>query len=448
MQNPIEHSGPSAPAAWQRGLRGILPWVALAIGAVAACTFAADAPAQANAPVPATAIADTRARAERGDAEAQFELARRHANGDGLPQDPAQAAAWFERAAVQGHARAQNNLGAAYALGVGVAKDEARAAQWYLRAAEQGQMYAQFNLGVLYASGRGVAHDPARAAAWFRKAADQGMPEAQFEIGRSFEFGQGVWRDTTEAAVWYRKAADQGWARAQAHLGTLYALGEGVPQDIAQGLAWYRRAAEQYDRLALHNLGRAYQFGVGVAQDPVEAYKWLTLGEEAERELGAESQKALADSREALARSLTPDQRAEAERRGMEWLQAYAQRQAAQPRHADAPTAAQPSLRLANVAVAPKRVRPGAAFTLEVAYTATDPAASGKVPVTLTFSVLSGSTVLVESPAEVVESASGEAWKVTKPLTAARSPGKYAIRVRLSLGATVVTREVEFEIAR
>jgi hypothetical protein len=157
----------------------------------------------------------------------------------------------------------------------------------------------------------------------------------------------------------------------------------------------------------------------------------------------------MAASRDALARSLTPGQRSEAEQRARDWLQAYAQRQAAaQPPQAGAPNAAQPTLRLGDVTVTPSRVRPGAAFRLDVAYTATAPGDSRKVAVTLTFSILSGGAALFESSGEIVESASGEAWKITKPLTAATAPGKYAIRVRLSFDATVLTQEVEFEIAR
>jgi hypothetical protein len=94
-------------------------------------------------------------------------------------------------------------------------------------------------------------------------------------------------------------------------------------------------------------------------------------------------------------------------------------------------------------------VRPGQPFSLEIAYTATDPsAASRKAAVTMSFSILSGGAALLDAPGEIVESASGQPWKIIKPLTAATDPGAYLIRVRLTLGAAVVTREVEFEITR
>jgi TPR repeat protein len=370
--------------------------------------------------------------------------------GEGVAQDHVQSVAWFRKAAAQGHPKAQNNLGMAFAQGLGVPKDEALAVAWYRKAAEQGEMLAQSNLGVMYANGDGVPQDPAHAAAWYRKAAEQGFAPAQFYLGTLFDGGLGVPKDPVQAAAWYRKAADQGFAEAQFFLGQAYVNGHGVSQDDAQGVAWYRKAAEQNYPFALYNLGQMYQAGRGVAKDPVEAHALLTLGAETEAATGAQ-QKALADSREALARWLTAEQRAEAERRAREWTEAFSRRQSAkapQTPQVPPPSAAEPSLRLADVRVTPGQVRPGASLSLDIAYTATAPAASRKVAVTLTFSILSGGAALHESPGEIVESASGEAWKITKPLTASTTPGKYVIRVRLALGATVVTRDAEFEISR
>ena len=53
----------------------------------------------------------TRLAAEQGHADAQNNLGWRYGNGEGVPQDDAEAVAWFRLAAEQGHADAQNNLG-------------------------------------------------------------------------------------------------------------------------------------------------------------------------------------------------------------------------------------------------------------------------------------------------------------------------------------------------
>ena len=55
--------------------------------------------------------------------------------------------AGIQMAAEQGYAGAQYNLGLMYAQGEGVPEDDAEAVRWYQMAAEQGQAGAQFNLG-------------------------------------------------------------------------------------------------------------------------------------------------------------------------------------------------------------------------------------------------------------------------------------------------------------
>ena len=59
----------------------------------------------------ARAVAIWRPIAERGDVDAQFNLAQAYKLGRGVPLDLAQAQMLFERAARQGHAEAQTNLG-------------------------------------------------------------------------------------------------------------------------------------------------------------------------------------------------------------------------------------------------------------------------------------------------------------------------------------------------
>ena len=46
--------------------------------------------------------------------------------------------------------------------GQGVPQDYAEAVTWYRKAAEQGDADAQYNLGVMYAKGQGVPQDYAR----------------------------------------------------------------------------------------------------------------------------------------------------------------------------------------------------------------------------------------------------------------------------------------------
>ena len=76
--------------------------------------------------------------AEQETGAAQFELGMRYSNGDGVPEDHAEAVKWFRKAAEQGLATAQSNLGVMYANGEGVPEDDVAAYMWFNLAAAQG----------------------------------------------------------------------------------------------------------------------------------------------------------------------------------------------------------------------------------------------------------------------------------------------------------------------
>src|SRR3989344_4647978 len=90
-------------------------------------------------------------KADSGSANAQAVLGWMYFAGiDGLPEDAAKAAEWFQKAAAQGNAFAQNMLGRMYYRGEGVSKNIAKAVDWYQKAAAQGYASAQLILGVMY----------------------------------------------------------------------------------------------------------------------------------------------------------------------------------------------------------------------------------------------------------------------------------------------------------
>ena len=81
--------------------------------------------------------------------------------------------------AERGNADAQYNLGDMYFEGQGVAQDYNTAVKWYTLAAEQGYASAQYNLGLMYSKGRGVAQDYKSAVKWYTLAAEQSYASAQ-----------------------------------------------------------------------------------------------------------------------------------------------------------------------------------------------------------------------------------------------------------------------------
>ena len=107
---------------------------------IASTKYAPPSAAQKSAEVetPEKKLADLMKRAERGEAEAQFNLGQMYRKGEGVPMDAAKAVEWFQKAAEQGNADAQSNLGSMYDEGEGVSKDAAKAVEWWQKAAAQG----------------------------------------------------------------------------------------------------------------------------------------------------------------------------------------------------------------------------------------------------------------------------------------------------------------------
>jgi len=207
--------------------------------------------------------------------KAQNMIGTMYANGEGVPQDYAEAMRWYRKAVEQGNAKAQTNLGIIYENGHGIPQNYAEAMRWYRKAAEQGHAQAQHKLGVMYENGHGVPQDYAEAMRWYRKAAEQGSAQAQNNLGVMYVNGEGVPQDYAEAMRWFRKAAEQGSAIAQNNLGYMYRNGQGVRQDYAEAVRWYRKAAEQGLASAQFSLGYMYYYGQGVSMNKQEAQRLI-----------------------------------------------------------------------------------------------------------------------------------------------------------------------------
>ena len=94
----------------------------------------------------ADSLGSLRSLADRGDADAQWQVGVRYHNGEGVPRDDAQAMQWFLRAAEQGHVIAQATLGAYYWAGRGVPQDLSKAYLWSYIALAQGDVNSKSRL--------------------------------------------------------------------------------------------------------------------------------------------------------------------------------------------------------------------------------------------------------------------------------------------------------------
>ena len=115
---------------------------------------------------------DMRAAAALGDPVAQSVLGYKYDVGEDVPQDHAMAASWYRRAAERGYANAQFNLAEMLLDGVGVEQSSEQAFAWYSKAAIQGHSTAQYNLAVMYSKGEGVVADNRLAYVWFALSAE------------------------------------------------------------------------------------------------------------------------------------------------------------------------------------------------------------------------------------------------------------------------------------
>ncbi len=206
----------------------------------------------------ATALKEWMPLAEKGDAEAQYNLGFMYSKGQGVSQDHKEAVKWFRLAAKQGDSIAQHQLGVMYRDGQGVSQNYIEAIKWFRLAAEQGDSWGQHDLGAMYSLGQGVPQDQKEANKWIRLAAEQGLKYSQYELGFSYEFGIDVPQDSTEAAKWYHRAAKQSY-------------------DHASAIKWFRESAEDGDRAGQYAIGKFYEIGRVVSQDYAEALKWYRL---------------------------------------------------------------------------------------------------------------------------------------------------------------------------
>lgn len=113
--------------------------------------------------------------AEKGDADAAFNLGQAYRLGKGIPLDLAIAQSWFEKAARKGHVDAQATLG----LLLFQSGNRAGAMRWLSTAADAGEARAMLMIGTALYNGDGIAADPVKAYAYVSRAAAQGLAPAQ-----------------------------------------------------------------------------------------------------------------------------------------------------------------------------------------------------------------------------------------------------------------------------
>jgi cell division septation protein DedD len=134
--------------------------------------------------------------------------------------DHAGAVAIWRNLAEKGDADAAFNLGQAFRLGRGVPADSGQATRWFEAAANKGHVDSQVSLGLLlFDSGERGA-----AMSWLRKAATKGEPRALLVVGTALFNGDGMKQDRVLGYAYVSRAAAQGLAPAQSTLADMDAV--------------------------------------------------------------------------------------------------------------------------------------------------------------------------------------------------------------------------------
>jgi len=120
-----------------------------------------------------SAVAQWRAPATAGDADAQFNLGQAYKLGRGVPADQAQAVDWFRKAAAQNHPQAIDN----YALALFQDGKKADALPWLEKSVARDEKRTELVLGTMLFNGDGVPRDWTRAYALVTRSSQQGLPQ-------------------------------------------------------------------------------------------------------------------------------------------------------------------------------------------------------------------------------------------------------------------------------
>lgn len=223
-------------------------------------------------------IPKMRMRAQNGDANQQLELAIAYLTGEGVEQDLAESAHWYEEAAKRGNPEAQNQIAYFYQKGIGVRRDETRAVHWYQLASASGLAWAKMNLGAAYLNGVGVRKNPPEGRQLFQEAAEKGLGRAAAYLGEMEYFGYGIPADKADGEKWLLAGRKMHDPVAAYYLAYLYSEVEGHVRDMKQAAELLRFAAGKGYMPAQHMLGRLVLNNPDLAATDTEA---RTLLEEA-----------------------------------------------------------------------------------------------------------------------------------------------------------------------
>ena len=175
------------------------------------------------------------------------------------------------------------------------------------RKAADGDADAQLAMAEMYRRGDGVAVNVVESLTWYERAFKSGAPEAAYRLGRIHARGLVVDKDVPKAILWHQRAATAGHVQAMIALGNIMARGVGIKKDLSTAAKWYGKAAKLHDAGAQFVYGLMLRDGRGISRDRIAAYIWIYRA--IEKKMPDENQKIALDTREALLKRMSPEER-------------------------------------------------------------------------------------------------------------------------------------------
>lgn len=208
-------------------------------------------------------IRDTRAAAEAGDAQAQYDYAVMLYRGEGMAQSFDEAIKWFEKAANGGVPEAKYNLGLLLLTGHRIKQNVEKSLVLLSEAASLGVAQAAERLGRVYSVSStvpGVATSARRSREYYKMAADLGSVEGMFMMGAMTGSGQGGSLDEKASLAYFNAAAELGHAASMCNAALMYHNAIGTTQDLRKAFGLYQQAATigDIDALAFFALFQLY----------------------------------------------------------------------------------------------------------------------------------------------------------------------------------------------
>lgn len=267
--------------------------------------------------------------AERDNRDAQYQLAKRYEQGEGVAVRRDVAERWYFRSATLGQPQAQ--------LWMAQHEDGQNALAWYQRAATNGEPTAQLWLGKAYREGTLLSADRQKSHDWLTRAAAGGAGEANYLLshqqteheGRELllqqssvagyvraqhELGDVFFKRNAleRAREEYAKAAAAGDITARVAYADMLRLGQGGKTDYVAAAKQYRLAAQSGSRMAQYRMGMMRQDGMGVTRNRIHAYAWYAMA-------ATEGMNDAVHARNDLEAVMQPDEIKAGQRLAMHW---------------------------------------------------------------------------------------------------------------------------------